>query len=343
MPTHRLMPTNTQYFEHLMMQYLSEKISDKEEQILQEMLTADTSLKERYNEIVKTRAISMIPAIESKKAHNYNLLRDLLGLNLYSLARPTLVQYFLRVAAVLVFLLTTSIATYYIYTEVFNTSSQLMSYTTVVPLGSQAKIVLPDGTIAWLNAGTILKYTNQYGKKNRVVEMTGEGYFDVKKDAEKPFLVQTNDIEIKVLGTIFNVQSYAVDPTVEVSLIEGSVEVTTIESVTSQKITLLPNQQLHYIKKSKTMYVSYADVSKSAQWQIGKLHFVDATLEEIAKDLERRFDVQIYFESSDIKDEYYSGSLDLNLPISTLLEYVDVDKKFMRVYNGKMITILNKY
>jgi len=342
MPSHRLMPDKTQYFKQLMMQYLSETISDKEEQILLEMLNADTSLKDSFNEIVKTRAISMIPSLESKKAFNYNFLLDLLGLDLKSPARPTLVQYFLRIASVLVFLLTTSVTGYYLYTEVINTSSQLMTYTTVVPLGSQAKIILPDGTMAWLNAGTILKYTNQYGKKNREVEMTGEGYFDVKNDAEKPFMVKTNDIEIKVLGTIFNVRSYAVDPTVEVSLIEGKLYVTAMESVTNQEITLLPNQRLHYIKDSKTMYATYTDVTKSAQWQVGKLYFVDATLEEIAKDLERRFDVQIYFESSDIKDEYYSGSLDMNLPVSTLLEYVDVDKKFTRVYKGKMITIINK-
>lgn len=323
------------------MQYLSETISDKEEQLLLEILNSDPSFKDRYNEIVKTRAISLIPALESRKVSNYKALLQLISHGLTSTSKPTLVQYFLRIAAVVVFLLSTSIATYYLYTEVSHSSSQLMTYTTVVPLGSQAKIVLPDGTIAWLNAGTTLKYTNRYGKKNREVEMTGEGYFDVMKDEHKPFLVQTNDIEIKVLGTVFNVRSYTNDPTVEVSLIEGKVDVSAVNSETNQKITLIPNQRLHYIKESKTMYATFADVSKSAQWQIGKLHFVDATLEEIAMNLERKFDVQIYFESSDIKDEFYSGSLDLNLPVRTLLEYVDVDKKFTRIYNGKMITIKN--
>ncbi len=342
MPSHKLMPDKPQNFEHLMMQYLSETISDKEEQLLIEMLQSDPSLKDRFNEIVKTRAISMIPALEEKKPYNYNYIRELLVTGNSSSSRPTLVQYFIRIAAVLIFLLTTSVSGYYFYNEVLNSSSQLMTYTTVVPLGSQAKIVLPDGTIAWLNAGTTLKYTNKYGKKNREVEMTGEGYFDVKKDADKPFLVQTNDLEIKVLGTIFNVRSYTSDPTVEVSLIEGKVDVSAVDNETDMKITLLPNQQLHFIKESNTMYANYADVSKSAQWQIGKLHFVDATLEEIAKNLERKFDVQIYFESNDIKDEYYSGSLDMNLSVRTLLEYIDVDKKFMRVYNGKMITIKNK-
>lgn len=324
------------------MRYLSESISDEELNLLVEILNSDPSYKERYHEIVKTRAISFVPTIESKKSSNYIFIRKLPGLKLTSTGKLTPAQYLVRVAAILIFFFTTTISSYYIYNEISNSSVRLMTYTTVVPLGSQAKIVLPDGSVAWLNSGTTMKYTNRYGKQSREVEITGEGYFDVHKDEKKPFMVQAHDIRIKVLGTVFNVRSYASDSTVEVNLIEGKVDITKTGEETDRKITLLPNQKLVYEKQSKKMHSSYANAAKSAQWQIGKLQFVDATLEEIAMDLERKFDVQIYFESSDIKNEFYSGSLDLNLPVNTLLEYVDVDKKFTRIYNGKMITIKNK-
>lgn len=332
----------TQQFEKLMMHHLSESISDNDERLLLDILNSDHKFKVLYNEMVKTRAISLIPFIESRKKSNYKLLLQLMNNGLSFNSQPKLLQYFLRIAAIIIFVLSTSISTYYIYIGYNNSTNNLMSYQTVVPLGSQAKIVLPDGTVAWLNSGSTLKYNNLYGKKNREVLMTGEGYFDVKKDKNKPFLVHTNNIEIKVLGTVFNVRSYIDDPAVEVNLLEGKVDVSLLDNKNAEKLTLTPNHKIIYNKKSKTMQSFAADVSKSTQWQTGKLCFIDASLEEIAKDLERKYDVQICFQSNKIKNEFYSGSLDLNLPLNTLLEYIDVDNKFIRTYKGKIVTINNK-
>ncbi|MDD4992141.1 MAG: FecR family protein [Paludibacter sp.] len=329
-------------FEKLMMNHLSGTISDSEEGVFLDILNSDPKYKTLYNEMVKTRAISQIPLIESKRASNYKLLLKFLNNELSVNFQHSFWQYFSRVAAIIIFVLSTSVSTYYIYTSYNNSSNKLMSYQTVVPLGSQAKIVLPDGTVAWLNSGSTLKYNNLYGKTNRDVLLTGEAYFDVKKDKSKPFLVHTNDIQIKVLGTVFNVRSYNDNPTVEVNLLKGKVDVSMINNENIGKLTLLPNQEMIYTKKSKTMKSFAADVSKSALWRTGKLCFMDASVEDIAKDLERKYDVHIIFQSDKIKNEYYSGSLNLNLPINTLLEYIDVDRKFTRTYNGKTITIKNK-
>lgn len=332
----------SQQFEKLMMQYLSENISDTDELLLLDILNSDPNYKVRYNEMVKTRAVSFIPTIESQKTSNYKNLLQLLNKGLSLNNQPKAFYYFIRIAAIVIFVLSTSISIYYISTEFKSSANTLMSYETVVPFGSQTKIVLPDGTIAWLNSGSTLKYNNLYGKKNREVIMTGEGYFDVKKDKSKPFIVHTNNIQIKVLGTVFNVRSYINDQTVEVDLLEGKVDVSLSDNKNTQKLTLTPNQKMIYNKENKTMQSFVADVSKSVRWQTGKLCFVDASLEEIAKDLERKYDVQICFQSDKIKNEFYSGSLDLNLPLNTLLEYIDVDKKFSRTYNGKIVTINNK-
>jgi len=328
-------------FEYLINNYLSGNISEDEERALLDILNSDPKYKVLYSEMVKTRAISFIPALEKeKKSHYKNFIHSLnsgFTLNVAS----NLFRTFLKTAAIIVFVLSTSISSYLIFTNNIG-NNKLANCETVVPLGSQAKIILPDGTVAWLNSGSTLKYNNLYGKKNREVLLTGEGYFEVTKDKSKPFLVYTNNIEIKVLGTVFNVRSYLDDPTVEVNLLEGKVDVTTLNNGSSKKLSLIPNEKIIYTKNTGTMFSYKTDASKSAQWTIGKLCFVDASLEDIAKDLERRYDVKIKLETANVKNEIFSGSLNLNQPLNEILDYLDVDKKFSRTYNGKIIIINNR-
>jgi ferric-dicitrate binding protein FerR (iron transport regulator) len=332
----------TQQFEQLMMQYLSENNSDTDEQLLIGILNSDPHYKARYNEMVKTRAISLTPAVEAHKTSNYRNLLQLLNKGLSLNSQPKFVHYFIRVAAIIIFVLSTSISTYYIYNEFYNSSNTLMSYETIAPHGSQSKIVLPDGTIAWLNSGSILKYNTSYGRKNRTVYLSGEGYFDVQKNTEKPFFVHAGDINVKVLGTVFNVRAYNDEATVEVNLIEGKVDVSLTDDIANVALSLVPNQKMVYIKQNKSLRSYNADAARSATWTTGKLCFVDASLEEISKDLERKYDVKINVQAKNIKDELFSGSLDLNQPIDNVLKYLDVDKKYVRTYTGKTISISNK-
>ncbi len=333
----------TQQFEKLMMNHLSGEISDKDACVLLAILNSDPKFKVQYNEMVKTRAISLIPVIESEKSSNYKNLLQLLNNGLLLNKQPKFIQYFLKVAAIIIFVLSTSISSYYIYTEYINSANNLLSYETVAPLGSQTKIVLPDGTIAWLNSGSTLKYNNSYGNENRTVYLTGEGYFEVQKNPNKPFYVYANDIKVKVLGTIFNVRSYVDEADVEVDLLEGKVDIS-VESVKNSKIlSLLPNEKMVFNKANKSISSHKVDASRSATWTTGKLCFVDASLEDIAKNLERKYDIKIEIKSQIIKDELFSGSLNLNQPIEKILEYIDVDKKFTRTFNGRNVSIVNKY
>jgi ferric-dicitrate binding protein FerR (iron transport regulator) len=330
-----------QQFEKLMMLYLSESITDNEERALLVILDSDPNYKVRYDEMLKTRAISLIPAIESRKTANYKQFIHLIT-NSFSLnKRLGFMPTFIRVAAIIVFVLSTSVSAYYIVTD-FNAGNNMLSYETVVPHGSQTKIVLPDGTIAWLNSGSILKYSNNYGSKNRTVYLTGEGYFDVQRNPKKPFLVYANDIKVKVLGTVFNVRAYNDEATVEVNLIEGKVDISSTENKASQVLSLKPNEKMVFNKQHKTIRAYKVDASRAATWTTGKLCFVDASLEDIAKDLERKYDVQIDIKAKNIKDELFSGSLDLNQPIGNVLKYLDVDKKYKVEVSANTINISDK-
>lgn len=325
-------------FEYLINNHLSGNISEDEERALLDILNSDPKYKVLYSEMAKTRAISFIPALEKeKKSHYKNFIHSLNSVFTFK-AGSNLFRTFLRTAAIIVFVLSTSISSYLIFTNNIG-NNKLANCETVVPLGSQAKIILPDGTVAWLNSGSTLKYNNLYGKKNREVLLTGEGYFEVTKDKSKPFLVYTNNIEIKVLGTVFNVRSYLDGPTVEVDLLEGKVDVTMLNKDSSKKLTLIPNEKMIYTKNTGTMFSYKADAAKSAQWTTGKLCFVDASLKDITKDLERKYNVKIIMETENIKNEIFSGSLDLNQPLNIILDYLDVDKKFTKIYNGQTVLI----
>jgi len=329
-----------QQFEYLMSNHLSGHISDDDERALLELLNSDPKYKTLYTEMAKTRAISFIPMLENEKVPSYKNLVNTFHNSLSLNVKSTTFRNFLRIAAAVIFVLSTSVSLFYIFTN--NHNNSLATSETFVPLGSQAKVILPDGSVAWLNSGSTLKYNNLFGKKDREVQLTGEGYFEVTKDKSKPFLVRTNNIAVKVLGTVFNVRSYLDDPTVEVNLLEGKVDVSMSNKEISRRLALLPNEKMIYNKMTGTMFSYKTDAAKSAQWTTGKLCFVDAPIEKIAKDLERKFDVKIKLETQNINNEIFSGSLNLNQPLNEILEYLDVDKKFTRIYNGKAVLIKNK-
>ncbi len=123
--------------------------------------------------------------------------------------------------------------------------------------GSKSHLVLPDGTLVWLNAGSRIVYDKNFGAALREVSLTGEAFFDVARNAEKPFLIHTARIDIKVLGTRFNVRSYPTDQTTEATLIRGSIEVS-IKDRPSEKIILKPNEKLVVANDDSTLHRNVA-------------------------------------------------------------------------------------
>lgn len=326
-------------FEELMIGFLSGTNTDEEQKQMVERLQMDESCRVTYREMTQTNAISLIPLIESEKDANYQILKKQLSGKRSSIS---LFGYFYRIAAVLLFILSVGTASYYLYHDVAESDDLLACYETIVPLGSQSKVILPDSSIAWLNSGSILKYNHSFGKKTRDVYLTGEGYFEVKKDTRKPFLVHTNEIDIQVLGTIFNVRAYLEDTSTEVNLIAGCVTVSTPHTPEKRSVTLRPNEKLLYDKKSGQMMSSVGEVCKSALWTTGKLSFVNATFADIALDLQRKYDVRIQINTAKMQKEYFTGSVNLSLSLDEILSYIDVDKKYKWTRQGNIVTITDK-
>ena len=236
-----------------------------------------------------------------------------------------------------------------------------------VPLGSRAQFSLPDGTTVSLNAGSKLKFDNRFGMTERVVYLEGEGYFKVAKDASKPFTVKTLYLNVFALGTEFNVKAYPDDNTIETTLVEGSVE---IESITDKKNAemhvLKPNQKLTFFKKDSTIVDDTTPIKEKTEnkkqpveqklvsipklvtenvniepvisWKENRWVFEKQSLSQIAVDLERKFDVQIKFESDRLKAFRFTGIL-ISEPIEQVLEVMSITAPINFKLKGRVVTL----
>lgn len=196
-------------------------------------------------------------------------------------------------------------------------------------LGSKTRIQLPDGSVVWLNAGSTLTYDKDYNHEDRQVTLTGEGFFDVIKDPAKPFLVHTSNVDVRVLGTVFNVKAYPEDKTTETSLIRGSLEVS-IKSRPLDKIILASNEKLVVENKKDTARTWKGDEEmdqplmtlnqlkrnsrdstiNEMQWTENKLVFDNEPFEDIAVKMERWFAVDIEITDGVLRQKRLTGTFE---------------------------------
>jgi transmembrane sensor len=238
----------------------------------------------------------------------------------------------------------------------------------IVPMGSRAQFSLSDGTTVTLNAGSSLKYDNRFGISDRVEQLEGEGYFKIAKDSKKPFTVKTTHLNVMALGTIFNVKAYSGDKTIETTLIEGSVKIEEITDKNTVEVTVLkPNQKLTFFKVDSTMvdelagpveksssYTQPLKVQKSIgiprlvtenvnvepviSWKENHWIFEKQSLSQIAIELERKFDVQILFESERLKTYRFTGTI-IAEPIEQVLEVMSISAPINFKLKGKVVTL----
>jgi ferric-dicitrate binding protein FerR (iron transport regulator) len=227
---------------------------------------------------------------------------------------------------------------------------------------SKTKIVLPDGSVVWLNADTKLWYYKSFGNNLREVYLTGEAFFDVTKNPAKPFVIHTKLLDIKVLGTQFNVRSYPNDKTIETSLVRGLVQVT-LHSRPDEKYFLKPNEKLVVLNtadsfnvqkqlptisknlddnivaiKNLTPLQSNDSIKIETAWTKNRLCFTDENFEEVAHQLERWYDVQIVFKNNKYKDIRLNGSF-VNETLTQALDALKFSTNFHYDIKDKTVTI----
>jgi ferric-dicitrate binding protein FerR (iron transport regulator) len=243
-----------------------------------------------------------------------------------------------------------------------NTSSKAIDNTVSTKAGYKASIDLPDGSKVWLNGNSKITYSGDLKGKTREVFLSGEAYFDIAKDKTRPFIIHTRTINLKVLGTAFNVRSYENDKETETSLVHGSIEVT-LRNNPDKKIILKPGEKLlvknsltgDSLSKDKKSAVSdeeepiavlarmryYGNDSSTVEtsWTKNRLVFYDERLDKIALNLERWFNVSVTIKNEKLKKGKYTATIEEGDKLHDVLEALKTAEGFHYSINNKAVII----
>ena len=175
--------------------------------------------------------------------------------------------------------------------------------------GQKASLTLPDGTKVTLNSESTLKYSTDYNQSERIVQLEGEAFFEVAKNQKIPFVVKAGKLAIEAKGTAFNVKAYPEEKYISTTLTEGIVEVKT----PGELIAMRPNERVEYYCDQQTAsLIKIDDAKNSIGWMNDQLSFDNATLDELAKDLSRIYNIVIEFSSESLKDQRFTGTISNN-------------------------------
>lgn len=215
-------------------------------------------------------------------------------------------------------------------------NSGQMAYNTMkTPRGRQFSVMLPDGTTAWLNAASSIRYPTIFNGKDRKVEVTGEVYFEVAADAEQPFIVEIKDkMSVEVLGTRFNVNTYEDNDVIKTTLLQGSVRV---KAASGSQLLLKPSQQALLQDNGVLDLDPHPDTEQVMAWKNGIFYFVDADLRQIMLQFSRWYDVDIKYEPG-VKTQYFSGKIQRDIGLAEVLSVLEMSNVNCRI-EGRTIIV----
>ena len=207
-----------------------------------------------------------------------------------------------------------------------------------IPNGGEFQVTLADGSRVWLNAGTKLTYPIAFVGKERRVHLDGEGYFEVVRDENQPFIVEINGMEVKVLGTSFNLRSFAADNRSTATLVSGKIEVKT----PTRHVELSPNQQADLVVGENKLDVREVDAVVYGAWTKGKFVFRRERLETILDDVSRWYNVTVFYEQSRVKEILFSGIVERYADISETLKMLEKTGKVSFIVDEQKIIVRAK-
>ena len=208
-------------------------------------------------------------------------------------------------------------------------------HTLQVPRGGEYKIVLDDGTEIWLNSASELKYPAHFVGNERRVCLVGEAYCQVSRNEAAPFIVETRDMDVKVLGTSFNVSAYEDEENSHATLVEGRVEVD--DKINGEKVTLTPGEQA--LLQGKEMVVREVNTKLYSMWRLDRFTFASEDMEGVIRKLSRWYNVNFFFSNSSMKQKRFTGSLPKYSDISQVLKMIEMTTDIKFQVKGNTIII----
>lgn len=181
----------------------------------------------------------------------------------------------------------------------------------IAPRGQKSQIILADGTKVWLNSDTRIKYPGTFSKNQRDVFLDGEAFFEVSKNEHQPFVVHTSGVEVKVLGTKFNVKAYSDENQIETSLFEGKINLLLYNPSSSQRIEkeVIPGESFVYSTASHQLTVNRFPQDEINGWKNNQLIFKDDTFGNLIRKLERWYDVEVVYDEKKFDDRHLTVEL----------------------------------
>jgi ferric-dicitrate binding protein FerR (iron transport regulator) len=204
------------------------------------------------------------------------------------------------------------------------------------PMGGQYQLLLPDGSKVWLNSGSSIRFPTAFIGKERVVELKGEAFFDIKENKKMPFIVRTNNsMDIKVLGTQFNVMAYEDEKSINTTLLEGSVQILKETGSTY----LEPGQAAVLNKGSGKIKVAPADIEDAVAWKNGYFIFSNENIESIMRKVSRWYNVEIEYQGN-LNNKDFVGTISRDKNISELLKMLELTGAIHFRIEGRRVTVM---
>lgn len=332
--------------EDLLFGYFAGSLNKAEEEILLKWLQTDPSHREIVSQMSDWWAVAHVPLFVSQRKtefkKHFNLLQSQAGSSIISRIFFSYGAKKVRQAVLFFLLFTIGVFSYYMVRP--DRGNQEKAYfETQVPVGGQSKVVLPDRSVVWLNAGSSLRYGGNLKNKLCEVYLKGEAYFEIRPDSSRPFLVRTEKLDIEVKGTSFNVKAYEEEENIDVALVTGNVDILfNSKKMKERREKLEPNQMIRYNKKNHRAIKTKVKAADACFWIQGGLKFSNSSFIQIAKDLERKFNVRILIESETLKNENFSGSFMAGYSIYDVLKEIDMEHKYKWSQQGNIFTIWDK-
>jgi len=213
-------------------------------------------------------------------------------------------------------------------------AKEILYNTMTTPIGGLYQLLLPDGSKVWLNSASSIRYPTQFSGNERRVEITGEAYFEVAKNASMPFIVKVNDnASVQVLGTHFNINAYSDEAEIKTTLLEGAVKI----SRGSSSSLLKPGQQAQINKSGSIKVIPDADMEEAVAWKNGNFQFNSADIATVLRQASRWYDIEIVYAGNKIPDDKFSGKISRAVNLSSLLKWMQWSDVYFKLEGKKLI------
>lgn len=283
------MQSSRQLIETLIRRIQSDTCSPEEQIVFRNWMAA-LDLSDPFTEILPEEMNQL------KARMHQQLIQEIQAAPVVAIRRPNILRRYLTAAAVVAAIASGLLFWYFNSRQKGQGSNQAMSYAVIDNDGNKVrKITMPDGTIIWLNRRSRLEFNEeQYNREQRYVKLSGEGFFEVTKDAARPFIVETGNIYTRVLGTSFNIEAYQQESEIRVSLVHGKVSLE--DKATAATMLLAPDQTMRYSRQTGQWQMLPMAVSNIEQWTSGALVFNEVPLEEALTRIAERFQLSIDYD-----------------------------------------------